>query len=120
MIHLYQDGKLALKVLITTVFIFTIVGYSLFQVHKLITGPTIELSDSFQSTVTGPNNKISLRGIAANVAFISLNDNPIYIDESGSFNENLLLYPGYNIIKLYGKDRFGKSLTRLVEITYKP
>jgi len=116
----YQDGKLAFKVLIATFLVLSIAGYSLFQVHKLIIGPTIELSESFKPIITGPNNKIALHGTAANVAFISLNDNPIYIDESGRFNENLLLYPGYNIIKLYGKDKFGKTLTRLVEITYKP
>lgn len=117
--RVYEDGKLAIRVLITSLFVLTLIGYSAFQAHKIITGPTIDLSDSFSSTVTG-SNKINIKGMAANVAFISLNDNPIFIDEAGSFSENLLLYPGYNIIKLYGKDKFGKSLTRLVEITYKP
>lgn len=120
MITPYQDGKLAIKILIVSVFIISLVGYSLFQVHKIMTGPTIELSLPHDSLVTGPNNRIRLTGIAANVAFISLNDNPIYVDETGTFNESLLLNPGYNIIKLYGKDKFGKTLTKLVEITYKP
>jgi hypothetical protein len=115
----YKDGKFAIKVAVTSLFVCTLIGYSAFQTHRIITGPTIELQDSFSSGVS-TSNKINLRGIAANVAFISLNDNPIYIDESGAFSEHLLLYPGYNIIKLYGKDKFGKSLTRLVEITYKP
>ena len=115
----YEDGKLALKVLITSLFVLVIIGYSGYEAHKIITGPQIELTKTFESAVTG-SNKINLQGVAANVAFISLNDNPIFIDESGVFSENLLLYPGYNIIKLYGKDKFGKSLTKLVEITYKP
>lgn len=119
MIKIYEDGKLAIRVLFTSLFVFILLGYGGFQAHKIITGPTIKLEDSFHETVTG-SNKINLRGIAANVAFISLNDNPIFIDEKGSFSENLLLYPGYNIIKLYGKDKFGKTLTKLVEITYKP
>lgn len=119
MIKLYQDGKLAIRVLITAVFVLALVGYSLFQVHKLITGPTIELALPDKNLVTG-SNKINLTGIVANVAAFSVNDNPTSIDEHGSFSANLLLNPGYNIIKLYGKDKFGKSLTRLVEITYKP
>ncbi len=119
MIKLYQDGKLAVRVLVTSVFVLALVGYSLFQVHKIITGPTIDLVTKEKNMVTN-SNKITLKGVAANVAFISLNDNPIYIDENGLFSENLLLNPGYNIVKLYGKDKFGKSLTRLVEITYKP
>ncbi len=120
MIKPYQDGKLAIRVLLTSVFVLALIGYSLFQVHKIFTGPTIELSGlPGEGLVTG-GNKIALAGIAENVAFISLNDNPIYIDEKGLFSEDLLLYPGYNVIKLYGKDKFGKSLTRLVEITYQP
>lgn len=115
----YKDGKFAIKTLSTSLFVLILIGYSAFQTHKMITGPTIELQNSFESGVSS-SNKINLKGTAANVAFISLNDNPIYIDESGSFSENLLLYPGYNIIKLYGKDKFGKTLTKLVEITYKP
>ncbi len=119
MIKSYEDGKMALKVLVTSLFVLMLVGYSIYQAHKIIIGPEINLAKSFNPTVTG-DNKINLRGQAANVAFISLNDNPIFIDEQGEFNENLLLYPGYNIIKLYGRDKFGKALTRLVEITYKP
>jgi hypothetical protein len=120
MITSYQDGKFALKILLVSVFILSLVGYSLFQVHKIITGPTIKLSLPHDALITGSNNQLQLKGIAANVAFISLNDNPIFIDETGAFSESLLLNPGYNIIKLYGKDKFGKTLTKLVEITYKP
>lgn len=117
--NVYEDGKLALKVLITSLFVLALIGYTGYQAHKIIIGPKIDLTDSYESAVTG-SNKVNLKGKAANVAFISLNDNPIFIDENGSFSENLLLYPGYNIIKLYGKDKFGKSLTKFVEITYKP
>lgn len=120
MIQPYQDGKLVIKTLIISVFIICIIGYSLFQVHKIITGPIITLSVQDNTLITGPDNRITLKGTATNVAFISLNDNPIYIDEKGVFSEDLLLNPGYNIIKLYGKDKFGKTLTKLVEITYKP
>ncbi len=120
MIRQYQDGKLALRVLLTSVFVLALVGYSIFQVHRIITGPTIELSALSEEGFVTSVNKINLTGVAQNVAFISLNDNPIFIDENGAFSEDLLLYSGYNIVKLYGKDKFGKSLTRLVEITYKP
>ena len=119
MIKGYQDGKTALKFLITTLFVCVLVGYSIFQAHKLVTGPVIDVDLPEQAVVTG-SGMLKLQGMASNIAFIALNDNPIYIDEEGAFSENLLLYPGYNIIKLYGKDKFGKTLTRLVEVTYRP
>ncbi len=119
MIKGYQDGKTALKFLITALFVCVLVGYSIFQVHKIVTGPTIAVDLPEQAVITGAG-MLKLQGVASNIAFISLNDNPIYIDEKGAFSENLLLYPGYNIVKLFGKDKFGKTLTRLVEVTYQP
>ncbi len=119
MIKGYQDGKTALKFLITALFVCLLVGYSAFQVHKIVTGPVIDVALPEQAVVTG-TGMLKLQGMASNIAYITLNDNPIYIDEEGAFSENLLLYPGYNIIKLFGRDKFGKTLTRLVEVTYKP
>jgi hypothetical protein len=118
MIKGYQDGKTALKFLITTLFVCLLVGYSIFQVHKLATGPVIDVELPKQAVITG-SGMLKLQGVASNIAFITVNDSPIYIDEKGLFSVNLLLYPGYNVIKLYGRDKFGKTLTRLVEVTYK-
>ncbi len=119
MIKRYQDGKTVLKLLVTAIFVCVLVGYSAFQVHKIITGPVIEIDLHDQAVVTG-TGMLKLQGVASNIAFIALNDNPIFIDEKGAFSENLLLYPGYNVIELFGKDKFGKTLTRLVEVTYRP
>ena len=61
---------------------------------------------------------IDVAGIATNISAISLNDRPIFIDESGAFSEKLMLYPGYNIIKLRAEDKFGSTVENDLELVY--
>ncbi len=120
MIRVYEDGKLMVRVLITILFVFVIVGYSIFQAHNIITGPEIALADSIVSGSVVENPMVDINGNAKNISFISLDDRPINIDESGEFKEKLLLYPGYNIIRIYARDKFGTETEKQIELVYKP
>lgn len=117
MIRVYEDGKLMVRVLITTLFVFVIVGYSIFQAHNIITGPEISLSDLKSGDVV-TTQTVNISGGTKNISFISLDDRPIFIDESGQFSEKLLLYPGYNIIRLYARDKFGTETEKKIELIY--
>ncbi len=119
MISVYEDGKLIIRVLLIAFFVLVIVGYSIFQSIKIISGPQISVASPLSgSTIT--QSDVDIKGVAKNISFISLNDRPIYIDESGNFQEKLLLYPGYNIIKLQARDKFGASVEKHLELVYKP
>src|SRR4051812_33151329 len=111
MMKVYEDGKLLVRILVISFFVETFIGYSIFQAHKIISGPQIALA-SPQNGETTHKSDVDISGIAKNISFISLNDRPIYIDESGNFTEKLLLYPGYNIIKLQARDKFGASVEK--------
>jgi Glucodextranase, domain B len=117
MIKPYEDGKLILKTLLIAFFVLIIVGYGLFQSQKIIKGPTITLSSPHSGDVVHQSD-IDIKGVATNISSISLNDRPIFIDEQGAFMEKLMLYPGYNIIKLRAEDKFGSSVEKDLEIVY--
>ena len=119
MIKAHEDGKLMIRVLITILFVLIIGGYSIFQAHNIISGPQIALASPLSGGVV-TDQSVNISGNAKNISFISLDDRPINIDESGKFNEKLLLYPGYNIIRLYAKDKFGAETEKKVEIIYQP
>jgi hypothetical protein len=106
MIKPYEDGKLILKTLVITVFVLIILGYSIYQAQKIIHGPEIVVT-SPASGSTVRENSIEIVGTTKNISEISLNGRPIFIDESGKFSEKLMLYLGYNIIKLKAQDKFG-------------
>ncbi len=118
MIKPYEDGKLILKTLVIAVFVLVILGYSIFQAQKIVKGPEILiLSPTSGSTVR--ENSIDIKGVTKNISEISLNDRPIYIDEAGNFSEKLMLYPGYNIIKLKARDKFGTKTEKSIDLVYK-
>lgn len=93
-------------------------GYSLFQAHKLISGPVITIfSPENGSLYNSP--LIEITGKAKNVAYLNLNDKKIFTDENGNFKEKLLLSPGYNILKLDAKDKFGTYTEKRIELILK-
>ena len=119
MVKLYDDGKVIIKTIIVLVFVLFIIGYGLFQSKNLIYGPKITLDSNFSKAKVVNDDIINLSGTAKNIATITLDDRSISIDESGVFNEKVLLFPGLNVIKLFGKDKFGASTEKKIEIIYK-
>jgi hypothetical protein len=95
-----------------------IFGYSAFQAKKIIEGPQISIV-SPANGATVHDSLIYVTGIAKNIKEITVNDRTIYIDEQGNFKEKMLLYPGYNIIKLEAKDKFGKEKNKKIDIVLK-
>jgi len=112
------DLKSTLKIVSFSLILLFIIGYSLFEFRWVIQGPIIEVEspkngESFESSL------IEVRGKIKNVAFLSLNDYQITVDTAGVFKEKLLLSPGYNIVKLETKDRFGRAEVLFFEVLYK-
>jgi hypothetical protein len=110
-----QDGKTFLKIIIGVLIVTSIVGYSAYQAKNLILGPQITLLTPSNGATIG-NPMVEIKGEAKNVAFISLNNRQIFIDKDGIFNEELLLAPGYNMWKIEAKDKFGRSVSKRIEL----
>ena len=85
------------------------------QASRLIEGPLITITEPQNGAVV-LSKSVSLKGLAKNVVFISLNDQPIFIEESGQFSEQLLLGAGYNIMSLKGRDKFGNTTETFLEL----
>ena len=110
--------KLSLKILTGSLFLFLILGYSLYQSRNLLMGPVITINEPKNGSTT-EEQMIKIAGAAKNIKSISLDDRPIFIDEAGSFSEKLLLSNGYNIIKISAWDKFDKKTDRLIEVVYR-
>lgn len=95
-----------------------IVAYSLFQAWKLISGPVISVY-SPQNGASFSQTLIEITGRVKNVAYLNLDGRRIFTDKTGLFREQLLLSPGYNIIKLDAKDKFGAYTEKKLEVVLK-
>ena len=107
-----------LRIFLIFVLVLVIVGYSLFQAQKLITGPVIEVYTP-QNGATYSQTLIEIGGRALNTAHLNLNGRKIFTDKEGYFKEKLLLSPGYNIIKLDAVDKFKKYTEKTLELVLK-
>lgn len=95
-----------------------IIIYSGFQAQKIVRGPVLVLTSPLNgATYTTP--LIEIKGKAKHTSELLLNSRPLYTDRAGDFADTLLLIPGYNIIRLEAKDKFGSQTERQIEIIYK-
>lgn len=110
--------KLYLKIFLISIFLFLILGYAFYQSKNLLTGPVVDITEP-QNGQTINSQLIKIAGTSKNIKKITLNDRPIEIDESGAFNERLLLSEGYNIMKISAWDKFEKKTEKTIEVVYK-
>lgn len=110
-----RDVRSLVKFFTVAFIIMAIIGYSFFQSRNLIRGPSLDLmTPKNGSTVTDP--LVEIKGVAKNISFISLNNRQIFVDENGNFHEELLLSPGYNLWKIEAKDKFGRIVSKRLEL----
>jgi len=83
--------------------------YVIFQARLLLAGPSITLNE--EPHVVHKERTISIEGNVQNVVSITLSGRPNFVDEAGSFDELLVLEPGYTIMTLRATDRYGHTTT---------
>jgi hypothetical protein len=113
----YTDGKTKIKIFLLIFGLLSISAFTIFELRKVISGPKLTLEcncDYIQSD----ENTYKLSGKTKNVSEIIIGDRKIYIDIKGGFQENVLLYPGVNLITIKSLDKFGKEVKKEVSIYY--
>lgn len=101
-------GLLALGILV-------IAGYAIWRSLNYARGPGIVLSEPASRTTTS-ETLLHLRGKAVRAVAVLLNGKLISVDEAGTFDETVILFPGLNTWELEAKDQFGRSNTTRLDI----
>jgi hypothetical protein len=115
MMRIEQSGRTVTKILLFVLIGIGIIGYSLYQARNLILGPELAITAPLNGA-TVENALVHITGTAKNVSYISLNNRQIFVDNKGTFNEDLLLAPGYNVWELQAKDKFGRVVSKKLEL----
>ena len=114
----YKSANAYIKFLIGALFVGVIFGYTYFQSSFLADGPQFTLLEPSSGTMF-EESLIEIKGTVLRVSDITLNGDPIFIDEEGNFSETILLLPGQNIITLEAQDKFERKITEVLELIYK-
>jgi Glucodextranase, domain B len=106
--------------ILLSIAVLSLVGYSLFNSRFLIKGPEIAIAgvNPITNSIQTNTKDFSLKGTALHSSFITVNNRPIFVDESGNFDEKLLLSNGVSIIDIYAKDKFGKEVRKKIDVVY--
>jgi hypothetical protein len=107
-----------IRVLLGLLFVGVIAFYTVLQSEDFARGPEITIL-SPEGGILLSEPEVEVRGVAERVNEITLNGNSIFIDESGAFNETILLVPGINIITIEAQDKFERRVTETLELLYK-
>ncbi len=97
------------------IFLSLFVIYSVYEFYNLILGPKIYL-DAPKDGESFTKSLVEVKGSAKNVAFITLNGKPIFLDTNGKINEKLILFPGYNIMTIDAEDRFKRKTEKRLQL----
>jgi hypothetical protein len=97
-----------LKIITITILILGMLWYLAYQARNLLLGPQITLRDI---SVTQDERTVTVNGTTRNITELSMNGKTIYTDESGVFNEKLVLENGYTIMTIHAKDRYGRAIS---------
>lgn len=110
--------KRNVRSIILLVFVIFVSLYSYAKVSDFLLGPSITIKTPENgSTIEDPF--VLITGQAKRISRLYLNDYQIFTDNSGNFNESLLLLLGYNIIKLRAEDNFDRKVVKIIELVSK-
>lgn len=104
-----------LSILALFIFIFY---YAYFRTKDIVRGvkiDTVNIADGQTYT----ESYLPITGVAKNASVIALDGREISVSQSGEFADALLLLPGYNIISLSAKDKFGHEVAKNYQVYYK-
>ncbi|MBI5077764.1 MAG: hypothetical protein HZB11_00115 [Candidatus Yonathbacteria bacterium] len=92
-----------------------IIGYSYFVLNDFVRGPRIViLSPENGFSTTTP--VIIIFGKAVHANNITINDAGTPVDLNGNFRSQLILAPGYNIMRVTAKDNYARTVEKTIEI----
>jgi hypothetical protein len=114
---MYWNLKRILALLVATLFVGSIFYYSYYQSRAIIAGPTITLTIQTEGEIFS-DSLAHITGTAIHAKELTLDGRAIFVDLSGNFNEQLLLFPGYNIIEVVAKDADGREEKKTIGVVW--
>jgi len=59
-----------------------------------------------------------ISGNASKAIYLALNGREIFIDKNGNFSESIVFLPGFSVVTLDARDKFGKTAKKKFEVVY--
>ncbi len=107
-----------LAILLGAIIFIFIIGYLFYQLNILISPPKLEIVQP-TNNLTTDKAAIIVKGRTEPQVQLTINGQQIYINEDGSFEQEINLNQGLNLIKIEATNRFAKSRSIIRKILVK-
>jgi hypothetical protein len=104
-----------IKILGFGVVAVVIIAYAIWRSLNYARGPEIKIFEPANGSGTA-SSTIVIRGQSVRTNYLTLNGNPISVDQQGSFSERIVIFPGLNRIELKASDQFDRNTNIQLEI----
>ncbi len=104
-----------IKILAAIIIAGIIIAYAIWRSFNYARGPHIDIFEPTNGSAVA-STSTTIKGQAKRINNLTLNGNPILIDEQGNFSEVIIVFPGTNRITIIGNDQFGRNTQTLMEI----
>lgn len=110
-----MEGRKIIKWWLGGLGVAIVIGYSYFVLDDYVRGPRIIIESPLSGySTTTPAIVITGRGVHTNN--LSINGAQTPVDLNGNFRGQLILAPGYNIIKITAKDNYDRTVEKTIEM----
>ena len=83
----------------------------------MVKAPSLEITQP-PTDISTTQNTIEIIGKTESTAYLSINDQEVYLEADGNFKTEINLNEGVNIIKIESKNRFNKVNTIIRRVIY--
>ena len=116
--HWFTITPKIISIVLSTVVFIIIIGYLIYQLNILIGPPRLVIEEPMNNLMIDKTT-IAIKGQSEPGVQLTINGQPIYINEDGSFSQVINLNQGMNIIKIEATNRFEKSRSETRQILVK-
>ena len=92
----------------TVLAVLVVVSYAGYRSLPYIRGPVIHVYQPLNGSSIS-STTVTIIGKADRTNSLSLNDDPIQVDEAGNFKQSIIVFPGLNILSLDATDQFKRE-----------
>lgn len=95
--------------------ICSITGFVLYNIKDMIIGAPLSVRMVKDGT-TVADPFLPITGNAKHAKQVHINGRPVTIDQEGNFSDGVILSPGYNVVTISQKDKFGNQKEKVVRL----